>query len=92
MLESAGSPGRVTLAVAASLPVLAPVFALLFAATCVQAQTRGNAQAEQNRAFANDGQLNRGQPSNGLYTSEIGERFIFDGRGARPLFRFERPE
>ncbi len=86
--ETAGSPVRVTMAVA----VIAPVLALLFAATCVQAQTRGNAQAEQNRAFANDGQLNRGQPSNGLYASEIGERFIFDGRGTRPLFRFERRE
>ena len=65
------------------------VLAITLASTA-QAQVRGNVQAEQNRTFQNDSP--RGLPANGLYASDIGEQFIFDGRGTRPLFRFERRE
>lgn len=81
--ETARSPVPVTMAFAVVL------MALTLAANA-QAQVRGNAQAEQNESFRNDGQ--RGLPANGLYASDVGERFIFDGRGTRPLFRFERRE
>jgi hypothetical protein len=64
--------------------------AILLAPGLAEAQTRGNAQAEQ--TYDTGGQFNRGLPANGLYASDVGERFIFDGRGARPLFRFERRE
>jgi hypothetical protein len=62
----------------------------IMVASAAEAQVRGNAQAEQNQTFQNDSQ--RGLPANGLYASDVGERFIFDGRGTRPLFRFERRE
>ncbi|WGM29953.1 hypothetical protein KKHFBJBL_00167 [Brevundimonas sp. NIBR11] len=62
--------------------------AILLAPGLAQAQARGNAQADQTY----DNPAPRGLPANGLYASEIGERFIFDGRGIRPLFRFERRE
>jgi hypothetical protein len=65
------------------------VLAILFAPVCAQAQARGNAQAEQTYQPPQPG---RGLPANGLYAAETGERFIFDGRGVRPLFRFERRE
>lgn len=81
--ETARSPIPAATVVAAALLVLAPC-----AAT---AQTRSNAQAEQNRNFANP-LRNRGLPTDGLYASDMGERFIFDGRNARPLFRFEQRE
>lgn len=81
--ETAPSPIPATVAFAVV------VLAVLFASTA-QAQVRSNAQAEQNRSFQNDSQ--RGLPANGLYASDVGERFIFDGRGTRPLFRFERRE
>jgi len=81
--ETARSPVPATMAVAviAWAALLAPAQA---------AQVRGNAQAEQ--TYDTNGQMNRGLPANGLYASDIGEQFIFDGRGARPLFRFERRE
>lgn len=63
--------------------------AVLSAPLCAHAQARGNAQAEQAYTAPQPG---RGLPANGLYAAETGERFIFDGRGARPLFRFERRE
>lgn len=52
-------------------------------------QVRGNAQAEQSRALGGNSAV-RGLPASGRYVSESGESFIFDGSGARPLFRFER--
>ena len=76
-------PAMTAIAVVAALTLLVPCTA--------QAQTRGNAQAEQNRNFSNPFR-NRGLPADGLYASDMGERFIFDGRGTRPLFRFERRE
>lgn len=83
--ETASSPipAMTAVAVVAALTLFAPCAA--------QAQTRSNAQAEQNRDFSNPFR-NRGLPADGLYASDMGERFIFDGRGARPLFRFERRE
>ena len=83
--ETASSPvpAMTAIAVVAALTLLVPCAA--------QAQTRGNAQAEQNRNFSNPFR-NRGLPADGLYASDMGERFIFDGRGTRPLFRFERRE
>ena len=63
--------------------------ALLLAPVCAEAQARGNAQAEQTYDAPPPG---RGLPASGLYAAETGERFIFDGRGVRPLFRFERRE
>ena len=83
--ETASSPlpAMTAVAVVAALTLLVPCAA--------QAQTRGNAQAEQNRNFSNPFR-NRGLPADGLYASDMGERFIFDGRGTRPLFRFERRE
>ncbi len=88
--ETARSPIRATAAFAVVASGL--IAAALAAPVPAEAQVRGNAQAEQRRTFENDGQLNRGLPANGLYASEIGERFIFDGSGTRPLFRFERRE
>jgi hypothetical protein len=81
--ETARSP--IPAATAFAVAVLA-----ITLASAAQAQVRSNAQAEQNGSFQNDSQ--RGLPANGLYTSDVGERFIFDGRGTRPLFRFERRE
>ncbi len=82
-LETARSPIPTTMAFAVV------VLAILLAPTLARAaQVRGNAQAEQ--TYQNP--MNRGLPANGLYASEVGERFIFDGRGTRPLFRFERRE
>ena len=81
--ETARSPVPATMA-------FAVVVLAITLASAAQAQVRGNAQAEQNRTFQNDTQ--RGLPANGLYASDVGERFIFDGRGTRPLFRFERRE
>lgn len=82
--ETARSPVPATMAVA----VVA--WALLLVPTTAAAQVRGNAQA--NQAYETNGEMNRGVPANGLYASDVGERFIFDGRGTRPLFRFERRE
>lgn len=82
--ETARSPVPATMAVA----VVA--WAALLAPASAEAQVRGNVQAEQ--TYDTDGRMNRGLPANGVYSSDIGERFIFDGRGARPLFRFERRE
>lgn len=64
------------------------VLAALFAAPGASAQVRANAQSQQ---MYETGPIGRGLP-NGLYASDMGERFIFDGRGPRPLFRFERRE
>ena len=80
--ETARSPIPATMAFAAV------GLAILLAPTLAVAQTRGNAQADQ--SYETGGR--RGLPANGLYASETGERFIFDGRGTRPLFRFERRE
>ncbi len=55
----------------------------------IEAQVRGNAQAEQSRSIAVR-PSRAGQPPSGRYVSESGEAFIFDGTGALPLFRFER--
>ena len=74
-------PAAMAFAVAVLTILLAP--GLAFAG-----QIRGNAQAEQ--TYQN--QAGRGLPASGLYASDLGERFIFDGRGPRPLFRFERRE
>ena len=81
--ETARSPVPATTA-------FAVVVLAIMIASAAEAQVRGNAQAEQNETFQNDSQ--RGLPANGLYASDVGERFIFDGRGTRPLFRFERRE
>ena len=89
-LETARSPVPATLASSGVAPVLS-IMATLVAPGLAQAQARGNAQAEQNQTFTNP-LRNRGLPSDGLYASDMGERFIFDGRGSRPLFRFERRE
>ena len=83
--ETARSPIPATMAFAVV------VLAGLGATVDAQAQVRSNAQAEQNRNFSNP-YRGRGLPADGLYASETGERFIFDGRGSRPLFRFERRE
>lgn len=87
--ETAASPVPATMAFAVVVCLLA--MGLTLFASGAEAQVRSNAQAEQNRTFDNT-QAGRGLPANGLYTSEVGERFIFDGRGVRPLFRFERRE
>lgn len=81
-------PAKMAFAIVGALLAMAPAAH----ASGTRAQVRSNAQAEQNETFRNNGQLNRGLPANGLYASEIGERFIFDGDGVRPLFRFERRE
>ena len=87
-LETARSPVPATMAFAV-VGALIVVGATLLAPDAAQAsQIRGNAQAEQN--YQN--QAGRGLPASGLYASDLGERFIFDGRGTRPLFRFERRE
>lgn len=79
--ETARSPAPATMA-------FAVVVLAMLLASGAQAQIRGNAQADQTY----QGQAGRGTPANGLYASDVGERFIFDGRGLRPLFRFERRE
>ena len=81
--ETAQSPIPMATAIAVAMLTLVPAAA--------DAQIRGNAQAEQNRSFANP-LRNRGLPADGLYASDMGERFIFDGRNSRPLFRFEQRE
>ena len=81
--ETAQAPVRATMAFAVV------VLAILLAPVCAQAQARTNAQAQQDYSGPQPG---RGLPANGLYAAETGERFIFDGRGVRPLFRFERRE
>lgn len=82
-LETAPSP------IPAAMAVAVVVLTSLLASTAALAQVRSNAQAQQTYEH---GQLNRGLPMNGLYASDAGERFIFDGQGPRPLFRFQRRE
>lgn len=58
--------------------------------SAVQAQERGNAQAEQSQALRNRGGANRNLPPVGRYVSESGEAFTLDRSGQRPLLRFDR--
>lgn len=60
---------------------------LLFSADA-RAQTRGNAQAEQNQSFRAPGP--RAAPASGRYVTDSGEAFILDRSGQRPLLRFDR--
>lgn len=59
--------------------------------TDVQAQDRGNAQAEQSQSLRNrGGGVSRNLPPVGRYVSESGEAFTLDRSGQRPLLRFDR--
>ncbi len=80
-VETARSP------IPAAMAVAVVAVSTLLAASGVQAQVRGNAQAEQSRALGVRPSMS-GAPPSGRYVSESGETFIFDGTGARPLFRF----
>jgi hypothetical protein len=82
-VETATSP------IAAAMAIAVVVLATLSLAAPAAAQIRGNAQTDQNRTIQRQ-PMNRGTVPSGLYVAESGERFIFDGSGTRPLFRFER--
>lgn len=56
-----------------------------------QAQTQGNAQAEQSQALRNgNARAARALPPTGRYVADSGEAFILDRSGQRPLLRFDR--
>ena len=55
-----------------------------------QAQSRGNAQAEQSQSLRNRGGLSSPLPPTGRYVADSGEAFILDRSGQRPLLRFDR--
>lgn len=79
---------------AVSIPTLttmafAVVVAGLSPATAVQAQVRGNAQAEQSQALRGRGPTDI-LPQAGRYVSEGGEAFLLDSSGHNALLRFER--
>jgi hypothetical protein len=85
-VERAMTPLTTAMAFAVAAFAAATVIAVPAAS---EAQVRSNAQAEQSRAIAVRSSR-PGHPLSGRYVSESGEAFIFDGTGARPLFRFER--
>lgn len=85
-VRTAPKPLPITMAIA----IVAAAWLSLFAAPTVQAQERGNAQAEQSQTLRNRGAPSRTPPPVGRYVSDSGEAFTLDRSGQRPLLRFDR--
>ena len=75
-----------------AIAITATLLSSAVLADAVQAQERGNAQAEQSESLRNRGSAARTLPSPGRYVSESGEAFTLDRSGQRPLLRFDRRE
>ncbi len=72
-----------------SVVAVAASLSLLFG-SAAQAQTRGNAQAEQSRTLRDRATGPGATPDSGRYVTDSGEAFILDRSGQRPLLRFDR--
>lgn len=75
-----------------AIALAAAALSLLSMPSKVQAQSRGNAQAEQSETLRSQGAPTRTLPPTGRYVADSGEAFILDRSGQRPLLRFDRRE
>jgi hypothetical protein len=73
-----------------AIALAAVVLSLLSIAPNAEAQSRGNAQAEQSRALRESRPIPPALPPVGRYVAESGEGFILDRSGRHPLLRFDR--
>ncbi|MDZ4321564.1 MAG: DUF4908 domain-containing protein, partial [Phenylobacterium sp.] len=73
-----------------AIALAAAVLSLLSIPAEAEAQTHGNAQAEQSQALRDRGGPTRTLPPTGRYVADSGEAFVLDHSGQRPLLRFDR--